>query len=271
MTVCLFAYVVLLVLCLVRILQSLDVTPHPPEIPRHIYTYWDSKDMRENAFIHECIRTWSTHNRGWTIHVINADNEHKYVSTKVRNGTYDSVQRYADFVRMDVLERNGGVWLDASIYMNESLDWIHSIQRRYRCSLIGYNNPIRPQNYVMENWFIACSPGCPFVREWSSEFHKSYHDTDAYIGSIPKTITKLVENPIYLTMNVCWKKVYETHAELRNACHLMDSKYGPFALQTKSVWNAERFKALFESDKDKWKPFIKLTKSNRKTLLDTHH
>jgi hypothetical protein len=44
----------------------------------------------------------------------------------------------ADFMRIHVLNQNGEIWLDASIILHNSLDWIFNIYQTNFYEFIGY-------------------------------------------------------------------------------------------------------------------------------------
>lgn len=229
-----------------------------PRIPRVIFTYWSSADARSNDLARECISTWRTCNPDWTIHAL--DDNTLWRFTELRRGD-ESVQHFADRLRLDLLERYGGVWLDATIWMNTSLNWIHS----YSESVIGFKNPIRPENEVMENWFIACVPGSQFIREWKREFAK--FDTHDHLHCVSSDILKRVENPKYLLQNVAWAVVYHRNPELRKDVLTMDSKHTAFAMQWKCDWDPERFAEEFKHNRHQYKPFVKITQVERQKLV----
>jgi len=236
-------------------------------IPKHVYTYWESDNVKETDFVRMCMKTWSYHNSDWMFHVISGNNLCEYAPETSKTTRHGKVQKYADLIRLEVLERNGGVWLDASIYMTSSLNWIHDVQRWSECTLLGFTNPIREEHLMMESWFIACTAHNEYVREWRAEYMRSYNDTEMYLRNVPEQIKQLVENPEYLTMNVCWKRIHERRKDLQPQVHLMSSKYGPFKLQTLSNYNPRQFKKRFDTNKNEVKPFIKITQIERQHLL----
>jgi hypothetical protein len=247
-------------------------------IPKNVYTFWVSDNPKESSFVLMCIKTWYKHLPDWQIHVITEKNLGHYapesmaLRDQLKNGekrVLQCIQKFSDLVRLEVLATHGGVWLDASVFMTSSLNWIHTKQRKHRCTLLGYLNPIREHTQVMENWFIACTPAHPFVLYWRLEYIKSFKNTIKYLEDIPAYILPLVENPSYLTMNVCWKYVFDHFPTDHNSIHLMSSAKGPFSLQVQSKWNPSVFVHLFHNEpiRTKTRPFIKITAKERKLLL----
>jgi hypothetical protein len=228
------------------------------KIPKIVFTYWQSDDCKSTDFVMECIDSWRTCCPDWTIHVLNDATLHRF--TDLKQGE-EIVQHFADRLRLDLLERYGGVWMDATIWMNKSLNWIHA----HHESVIGFKNPIRPETGVMENWFIACQAGSPFIREWKREFARlQVHDN---FKRVPDDILSRVENPTYLMQNVAWAMTYRNNPKLRKTVKLLDSKESVFALQWKCNWDPIRFARVFALERHQHEPFVKITQVERRTLV----
>jgi len=227
-------------------------------IPKIVFTYWQSDDRNSTDLVLECTDSWRACNPDWVIHVLNDDTLRRF--TDLRRGD-ESVQHFADRLRLDLLERYGGVWMDATIWMNTSLNWIYA----YPESVIGFKNPIRPETGVMENWFIACEASSRFIREWKHEFAK-FKSPD-HLKCVPDDVLRRVENPNYLRQHVAWAMTYKKHPELCETVRLLDSKDSVFALQWKYNWNPEHFAKAFALERHHHNPFVKITQVERQKLV----
>ena len=88
-------------------------------IPKIIWTYWNSDDVLPD-FIERCIQTWRDKNPDYEIIVLNDSKLSDYLSSdevrKIKGWKYnDCVQKHSDLVRLFILSKYGGIWLDASI------------------------------------------------------------------------------------------------------------------------------------------------------------
>jgi hypothetical protein len=171
------------------------------KIPKKIWSFWDG-DIP--PLIQKCMATWKKHCPDYEIKVFTKeDTQHikQYKNAEL------NVQKWSDYVRLDVLEREGGVWLDASIWLNQSLDWIqtgHEYVGEYARGRTEMNNGIT----VVDSWFMACVPGCKFVKDVNDEFKRQSTDFDSladYIKSIRDEgtiISGMWENPEYFSIHV---------------------------------------------------------------------
>jgi len=81
----------------------------------------------------------------------------------------DSITRKSDFIRLELLSKYGGIWMDASIICKYSLNWIHAYQKNTDAEMVGYyiNGFTTIEKYpVVENWFISCIPKSRFIELW---------------------------------------------------------------------------------------------------------
>ena len=70
----------------------------------------------------------------------------------------------SDLIRVCLIEKYGGIYLDASIILLRSLDWIYELDDKY--DFIMYKNTDHSTNDekpVIESWFIAAKPKCKFM------------------------------------------------------------------------------------------------------------
>lgn len=150
------------------------MTRHP-RIPKIIWSYWHDHDTMPDV-VKKCIESWKTQCPDWDIRVL-ADKD-----TPHYKHSGDFIQRHADFLRLDLLNKHGGVWMDASIYLNQPLDdWLFDVPD---VDFIGYEigKNERTSKYI-ENWFLAAPKGSPFIRDWNDEFMKynEYDTIDDYL------------------------------------------------------------------------------------------
>lgn len=179
-------------------------------IPRRIWTFWDSEEVPE--FIQKCIQTWRDKNTNYEIVVLGPHNLQKYLSHyeifKLQSWKYnDCPQKFSDLVRLNVLSKYGGIWLDASIVCYENFDWVHD--ENADCLLYSIPELSPKEKPLIESWFIACTPNNDYVKRWRDEFMRveKYNSIDDYVSDINIDMTGIKYNN-YLLVYICARKVY---------------------------------------------------------------
>lgn len=108
----------------------------PSKIPKQIFTYWESPTLPPS--VQTTHDNWRRQNPDWQIHVLSQQTLENFLSSEslsfIRGSEasrFTSVgpAQMSDVLRVEVLAQNGGVWLDASVALTESLDkWLGEVE-----------------------------------------------------------------------------------------------------------------------------------------------
>lgn len=130
------------------------------------------------ALVRGCLQSWKRLNPRHTVVVLTMDTVNDYVDgwpTLARDaivnteggnpqpgGAFESVQKLSNWVRLTVLQRFGGVWVDASSFCVSPLEqWVDRDPRK----LTLWTQRSNPN--ILENWAIASpSPHHPIIVAW---------------------------------------------------------------------------------------------------------
>ena len=159
--------------------RSSPLPPFPPPssepttIPRALWLFWDSPALPE--FVAACIAALRRTNPAWKVTVLSAESAQANFSLPpppgLPSGATPTKQQLADWYRLAVLERYGGVYMDATNVNFRSVE--HWVDVR-SLAVQGFNRPanvrVVGQDEVMENWAIAAPPNSTFVRVWLAHF-----------------------------------------------------------------------------------------------------
>lgn len=130
------------------------------QIPRIIWTFWDGP---KNELVDLCIDSWRSLNPQYTVTLLdtNSVKQHLPDFSPVHK---KSTQKYTDFLRLAILAKHGGVWVDATLLCIQPLnEWIGTR------SFCGFRIEYVTDFPVLENWFIASAP-TDFMRRWRDAF-----------------------------------------------------------------------------------------------------
>lgn len=233
------------------------------QIPNVIYTYWNTSTL--SPFVRVCVASWRRHNPEYKIVVLNPQNLCHYGLETILQLPYaNNHQRTADFVRCSILKTRGGIWLDASIYLNRSLGWVHWYQQEFDSEFVGYSikscgkakrNPTSAP--IVENWFMACIPNSRFVSDWHDRFMtiNEYTNVDRYVESIQaSTDLSGISSPRYLTMHIAALSILQ---ESHYPISLLPAENGPLLYLHCMSWNHVYFWLFVLWFKGREAPLIK--------------
>jgi len=184
------------------------------KIPKIIWTYWESEDLP--PFVQGCINTWYKYNPDYKINILNRNNINNYLDFDVYNlKMADSQQRISDFIRLNVLATNGGFWIDASIILNQSLEWIRDLNVDVMCYSIDHIRTPDITYPVIESWFFACIPNSDYVTKWRDEFMtiNNFDNPQLYIDDVKNRSADLSSQwcSTYLLIHVAAQAVLQLH------------------------------------------------------------
>ena len=125
----------------------------PYNLPNTIYFFWNTGFNRSPRLVQECFISWKRLNPSWDVVFIDDKNVNNYVDMGRHNNLIGkiTIQEYADILRMELLNQNGGVWVDATLFCTKPLDsWIN--KKINKNDLIVEKNP---DSRVMTNSFMG--------------------------------------------------------------------------------------------------------------------
>lgn len=162
---------------------DLHIRPPPlgkaTDFPKKIWIFWENKDKGSSLpdIVQRCVDLAQKMNPGYVITVLNSDNFTGYVDDEdkqVPRVFRDSLPAKSDYIRICVLRKNGGIWMDASVICQKPFDdWL--FDHAQGCEYIGvYNHTFTSKEMlnvapIPESWFFACLPGSDFMNAWYNE------------------------------------------------------------------------------------------------------
>lgn len=245
-----------------------EYTDYVQPIPKKVWTYWDSEQLP--YVVEKCIENWRKVLPDYTIVLLNKNNLRQHVSIPdeiVNHPNFnDFPARFADLVRIYVLAEHGGVWMDASIMLNEHFDsWMFN----GTADFYGYHIEIHNGWPVIENWFFACTKHNDFVRLWKEEFLqlKNFDHVSKYIESRNNLgIDHSIGHPDYLTMHLSAQKVLQIDKYPIEQLSLKNARDGPFLFLRNNDWDSKKGLEDACTNKEIRNPMMKIRGNDREVL-----
>jgi hypothetical protein len=248
-------------------------TEKPKSIPRKIWAFWDKATLPDK--VRKCIDTWYVHCPDYEITILCPETLHEYLEEDLLTLPYSNTpQRLSDFVRLHILDKFGGFWVDASTIMFQNLDYYHHKQQLspHTTELVGYylaTKTSRSEYPLIENWFFGCVQGSRFVRQWKTEFMRinQFSSALSYVANVRLCgidIQMLAFPNYYLSMHVAAQSVLQRHRGVMELLLLERAEDGPFKYLVPHQWKRRpALQFLCENRFTNACPILKITGDGR--------
>ncbi|KAJ8120755.1 hypothetical protein ONZ43_g2618 [Nemania bipapillata] len=157
--------------------------PHPITSDKNVWAFWHAGYTNMPPWVQRNVINWVRRlGPEWTVHLLdkvpgsetNVSRfvESSYFPDAFNNGTMDGPNvgpHSGDLVRLPLLWKYGGVWIDAGTFLFRSIDdicWKEIEDPASPYEMAGFTLEMRPGVECMLNGFIAAKRGNPFIRRW---------------------------------------------------------------------------------------------------------
>ena len=151
------------------------------EIPKVIWIYWNSPNYPPLVDI--CISQLKNLLIDFEINITNDNNLNEFLPNIHLMRKDLPLANYSDLIRLELLQKYGGYYLDASVLITKNLDWIIKIKQEDNSDLVGFYSDSYTIDWdfpLLETWFIATTPQNKFITAWTEEFKKCYTSTQPH-------------------------------------------------------------------------------------------
>ncbi|ENX12105.1 hypothetical protein F895_03616 [Acinetobacter sp. CIP 64.2] len=245
---------------------------HNAIIPKKIWMYWEGS---LSGFIEKCVEQVKKTNPHYEVNFLTPDTLKDFCNIDFDRFQHITPQQKADLIRLDLLYQYGGIWLDASIIVYESLDWIQSLVTKNQTNSFAYyraKNTTINDFPVLENWLLASEEKNIFFKYWLEEFTKAIEVSPKnYLQQLKKTephyldLFQEIGRLEYLVAYVACQKVMRDHLP---SMSLINCDKNALFIQVKHQWSKEKvlIDMAINSPPVEMPRLIKLAGKERKTL-----
>tara|TARA_B100000482_G_C12613387_1_gene300093 strand:- start:2708 stop:3586 length:879 start_codon:yes stop_codon:yes gene_type:complete len=208
-------------------------------IPKKIFSFWSGKT---SIVVDACFRRFEELHPGWIIEIHNDFSQIEPCEGFEKLGLHHKT----DWLRICLISKYGGVWLDASMVLNKPVtEWLDLSDHRvvgFQCPIgIGESSP------VLENWTFAAKANHPLINNWKAECRKTINM--GYKAFKEHTLKTMPHHPVYdqlpyLTMHAAYIKVHDPLQV--HMIHCFDPQHGPFAFTQEEWKSGHRWYAVYK-------------------------
>jgi mannosyltransferase OCH1-like enzyme len=156
------------------------------DVPRVIWSYWH--DEQHPQLIDLCLKSWKTNLPDYSIKLLNAKNIYNYIDVSDENKIKLSklgLAKQSDYFRFCLLYKYGGIWVDASTFINKNLEFIHDLFKKdseldvfFSIKNLKYNDN---EFCMWETFFIASPKNTEFIKLLKEKFEDVYFYNGTYL------------------------------------------------------------------------------------------
>jgi hypothetical protein len=170
-------------------------------IPRLIWIYWDKGIDHAPPIVQICMNSWKV-NSGWNIVFIDDNSLGKYLDLKLQSDCLEKVgvTKKSNLIRLQLLAKYGGVWVDATCFCVRGLDsWIDEVL------ISGFFAFSRPgKDRLLSTWFLAAEPQNPLILEVERQFVRFYERYHSLSGSSQNSLNRIVGKALRFFLSRHW-------------------------------------------------------------------
>lgn len=172
--------IIILIIVYVLSIEKFENSEIDYILPKNIYAYWNNYES--DLLIQAFVINWRKHiPNDWTINIISDNNLSNYVDNIfIQKYNMLPSYRFSDFLRLELLKKNGGCWIDIStillngMVLNNYRD--EMIINKYDVLLFEFKvKTIDIKFPYLENWFIMAPKNSKYIGDLYTEFNKAYN------------------------------------------------------------------------------------------------
>lgn len=253
-------------------------------LPKTIWMFWDKEELPNHISL-----IYNNNKKilnDWDINLLNNNNIKDYLDFDSFQKNYESlaIQAKTDLIRLKLLNKYGGIWMDASIIINSKTefekmfnDTVNNKVELSAFTLYEKDDSFKYHQYI-ESWFLIAPKNSYIISLWLEEFEKAINmGFDEYNKYITDTLKVKICNEInkfgsYLTIHKTLQVVLQNKIvdkDYTPKLLLFKSEDNMFKLYSNCNWDNNCIKDTFENNLEiKNIPYIKLTGSGNGLNMD---
>jgi hypothetical protein len=178
------------------------------ELPPVAWTYWDQGYEAMPEVIRTCVTSWSTLGGLTDVRVLDRLTIFNYLTTSDLPRRFDELplQMKSDAVRLALLSKFGGVWMDASTFVSGPvMSWLLPKMQPHGL-FVFQNGPRGNGGRLFEIGFIASEPRHPFLVAWSGAVNAFFSRRKLHNAHSPQSNAPWAAKKLFGVLNRSLRK-----------------------------------------------------------------
>ena len=246
------------------------------DLPKIIWSYWNTDTLPEQIKLIYENNKKKLNNYDYKL-VTNSNKKEYLGDDDIK--TELSPEHYSDWLRLYLLKKYGGVWMDISIIVNTTFDDLWNKSFIKKSELTGFNNSaLEDKNIhipVIESWFIMAPKNSEIILLWYEEFNRAikegllnYKKEQIKNGiNFQNIFGNDKEDEVYLSIHGCLQVVLQKKLNREANMYIQNANESMFKLQEECGWDNKCFNTkINDISYSKKIPYIKLRGIDRNNL-----
>ena len=213
-------------------------------VPKKIWSYWHNPDTPD--FIKACIASWRYYAPDFEITLLDSTTVSKLTGKVPYWVKRRSPTAISDWVRLKLLHKHGGIWMDASTLLFEKIENLLPDMALVGPDPFTFFNRSwstdldRP---MIESWFISSPPKNDLIGHWMREYHLACVSRKTYLATMKliygkEKIFQGYPKINYFTVFAALQVVLMRN---KNFCIVTcDSEIGPYRLHSQLEYDSDK-------------------------------
>jgi hypothetical protein len=137
-------------------------------VPKRIFFYWDNGINDAPSLVVNCFDSWKNKNPDWELVFLDDKNLGNWLTDEsLLSGVEMPIQKRSNLIRLELLNRYGGVWTDATVFCLRPLDdWLPNL------GPLGFLcRNLEPRfDRFFSTYFLAAAPESLFLELWLQRY-----------------------------------------------------------------------------------------------------
>jgi hypothetical protein len=251
------------------------------ELPKIVWSYWNNENLPDTVKLIHKHRAQQL--VGWQYNLLNDATIGNYIDLSVLPKNFDKliVQHKADYYRLLLLKKYGGVWMDASIIVNnvDELNKLYNEAVQNNAEFGAFTQNPEPEKYknhpdyskFIENWFMMAPLRSNFINKLLDEYIFAIETGfDNYRQKIINDGVIIVDKiNAYLTQYACMQVLLQKKLQYNPQIILKNAEKDMYKIHHECNWNNDCIINKFKTSLPEIHqiPYIKLRNCDREINL----
>ena len=196
--------IILIIYCFKKKKKNKEQFKLKSKLKSNIWMYWENKPNKEKpVYLDLCLDTVYKHcSNDFNIHLLNENTVYDYIPNLRRDINHLNIPQKTDYIRLLLLYKYGGIWLDSDIIVMKSLYPIIEKLKKHEYVGFGchYNNCKNSGYPKPANWVMASRKNGILMKKCINKCHQ-------ILDKLNNKTINLKSNYFILGRELIWKEI----------------------------------------------------------------